>query len=105
MLVMDTGYRTPAILRRMLLDKIAPLVPRKGPMTKKGFFRKYDYIYDEKYDCYICPNNKTLSYSTTNREGYREYKSEPLTPMPTLRGSSVLECMTCATPMRQCSSK
>lgn len=76
MLVMDTGYRTPAILRRMLLDKVAPLVPRKGPMTKKGFFRKYDYIYDEKYDCYICPNNKTLSYSTTNREGYREYKSK-----------------------------
>lgn len=76
MLVMDTGYRTPAILRRLLLDGIAPLVPRKGPMTKKGFFRKYDYVYDEKYDCYLCPNNKTLDYSTTNRDGYREYKSK-----------------------------
>ena len=26
-------------------------------------------------DCYICPANKILKYSTTNREGYREYKS------------------------------
>ncbi|MCD7947017.1 MAG: transposase [Oscillospiraceae bacterium] len=31
---------------------------------------------DEKYDCYICPNHKTLQYSTTNREVYREYKSK-----------------------------
>ena len=44
-------------------------------MTKDGFFRKYDYVYDEYYDCYICPANKILKYSTTNREGYREYKS------------------------------
>ena len=44
-------------------------------MTKDGFFKKYEYAYDEYYDCYVCPNNKTLEYSTTNREGYREYKS------------------------------
>ena len=44
-------------------------------MTKKGFFKKYEYVYDEYYDCYICPNNKILKYSTTNRDGYREYKS------------------------------
>ena len=44
-------------------------------MTKDGFFRKYEYVYDEYYDCYICPANKVLKYSTTNREGYREYKS------------------------------
>lgn len=41
------------------------------------FFKKYEYAYDEYYDCYICPNNKILSYSTTNREGYKEYKSNP----------------------------
>ena len=44
-------------------------------MTKDGFFRKYEYVYDEYYDCYICPANKILKYSTTNREGYQEYKS------------------------------
>ena len=46
-------------------------------MTKQGFFRKNDYVYDEYYDCVICPNNQVLEYSTTNREGYREYKSNP----------------------------
>lgn len=44
-------------------------------MTKEGFFKKYEYVYDEYYDCYICPNNEILKYSTTNREKYKEYKS------------------------------
>ena len=44
-------------------------------MTKEGFFKKYEYVYDEYYDCYICPENQILRYSTTNRDGYREYKS------------------------------
>ena len=46
-------------------------------MTKKGFFKKYEYVYDEKLDIYICPNNKDLKYTTTNKSGYREYKSNP----------------------------
>jgi len=46
-------------------------------MTKKGFFKKYDYVYDEYYDCVLCPRNQVLNYSTTNRDGYREYKSDP----------------------------
>lgn len=44
-------------------------------MSKKGFFRKNEFVYDEYYDCYICPENKILRYSTTNRDGYKEYKS------------------------------
>ena len=46
-------------------------------MTSDGYFRKYEYVYDEYYDCYICPNNQVLKYSTTNRDGYRDYKSNP----------------------------
>lgn len=75
MLVADAGYKTPAIARALLTDGILPLFPYKRPMTKEGFFRKYEYVYDEYYDCYICPANRILTYSTTNREGYREYKS------------------------------
>ncbi|MBQ7492228.1 MAG: transposase [Clostridia bacterium] len=37
----------------------------------------YESVYDEYYDCYICPNNQVLPYYTTNREGYREYRSDP----------------------------
>lgn len=73
---MDAGYKTPAIAKLLIDDKIKPLFPYTRPMTKKGFLKKYEYAYDEYYDCYICPNNKVLKYSTTNRDGYREYKSD-----------------------------
>ena len=73
--ILDAGYKTPAIAKLLLDDEVQPLFPYKRPMTKDGFFRKYEYVYDEYYDCYICPANKVLKYSTTNREGYREYKS------------------------------
>ena len=75
MIIADSGYRTPAIARQLLCDGIEPLFPYKRPMTKEGFFKKYEYVYDEPYDCYLCPENQMLFYSTTNREGYREYKS------------------------------
>ena len=74
-LIVDAGYKTPAIAKLLIDDNVKPLFPYKRPMTKEGFFKKYEYVYDEYYDCYICPNNKILKYSTTNREGYREYKS------------------------------
>ena len=75
MIVADAGYRTPAIAHELIEDGIEPLFPYKRPMTKEGYFRKYEYVYDEYYDCYICPENHILKYSTTNRNGYKEYKS------------------------------
>jgi len=75
MVIMDAGYRTPAIAHELLTDGILPLLPYKRPMTKDGFFKKYEYVYDEYYDCYICPEGQILTYCTTDREGYREYKS------------------------------
>ena len=75
MMIMDAGYKTPAIAHLLLEDGIQPLFPYKRPMTKEGFFKKYEYAYDEYYDCYVCPGNQILKYSTTNRDGYREYKS------------------------------
>ena len=74
-LIADAGYKTPAIAKLLIDKEIQPLFPYKRPMTKEGFFKKHEYVYDEYYDCYICPNNQELKYSTTNRDGYREYKS------------------------------
>lgn len=73
--VVDAGYKTPAIAKLLLDDGIKPVFPYKRPMTKEGFFKKSEYAYDEYYDCYVCPNGQVLNYSTTNRDGYREYKS------------------------------
>ena len=47
------------------------------PKNERRLFRKYEYVYDEYYDCYLCPADQVLSYSTTNRDGYKEYKSDP----------------------------
>ena len=74
-LIADAAYKTPAIAKLLIDDNVTPIFPYKRPQTKKGFFKKHEYVFDEYYDCYICPNNKVLKYSTTNREGYREYKS------------------------------
>ena len=63
--------------RWFLGDGIPPATPYKRPTTKEGFYRKYEYVYDEYYNCYICLENQISKYTTTNREGYREYKSNP----------------------------
>jgi hypothetical protein len=77
MMVMDAGYKIPPIAKMLLDDGITPVFPYTRPKTKDGFFRKHEYVYDEHFDCYICPNDQILKYSTTNREGNREYKSDP----------------------------
>jgi len=72
---LDAGYKTPPILKTITDNNQIPFMPYKRPMTKDGFFRKYEFIYDEKEDQYICPNGKKLKYTTTDRTGYKEYKS------------------------------
>ena len=76
-IVADAGYITPHIAKHCFDHQVTPILPYKRPMTKKGFFRKHEYIYDEYYDGYFCPNDHELKYSTTDREGYRIYKSDP----------------------------
>lgn len=73
----DAGYVTPFIARLLLESKIRPVLPYRRPQTKKGFFRKYEYVYDEYHDMYICPQLKELRYTTTDRDGYKHYKSDP----------------------------
>ena len=41
-----------------------------------GHERRWKYVYDEFYDCVICPEYQPLKYRITNRDGYREYKSD-----------------------------
>lgn len=75
--VLDSGYKTPYILKQIFEDNKIAVTPYKRPMTKKGFLKKYEYVYDEYYDCVICPNAQILKYTTTNKNGYKEFKSNP----------------------------
>jgi transcription elongation factor Elf1 len=77
MAALDSGYKTPWIMKQIFDSGRKAATPYKRPMTKAGFFKKYEYVYDEHYDCYLCPENQVLKYNTTNRDGYREYKSNP----------------------------
>lgn len=75
--VADAGYKTPWICKRIIDDGRIPSMPYKRPITKKGNHEWWKYVYDEYYDCVICPEYRILNYSTTNKDGYREYKSNP----------------------------
>ena len=76
---MDAGYKIPAIAKELIDKGIMPVLPYtkpKGRRSDKESFYPKQYKYDETNDCYICPENKILLYSTTNREGYRIYQSK-----------------------------
>ncbi len=76
-IVADSAYKTPHIAKKIFDDGRVLSTAYKRPMSKQGFFKPYEYVYDKYFDCYICPNNAPLKYSTTNRDGCREYKSDP----------------------------
>lgn len=80
----DAAYKTPAIANFLLSNNILPVLPYTRPKTKDGFLKKYEYVYDEYHDCYICPQDKLLTYKTTTKEGYRQFSSNPI------------ECKTCS---------
>jgi len=74
---LDAGYYTAAICKGIEDREIYGVIGYRRPNHKKGFFHKKDYVYNEELDCYLCPGRRVLKYSTTNRDGYREYKSDP----------------------------
>jgi len=73
---LDAGYFTPAICKGLEDRDIYGVIGYKRPRTQPGFFYKRQFMYDAERDGYTCPNGQFLPYSTTNRVGYREYKSD-----------------------------
>lgn len=76
-IVADSAYKTPHICKKIFDDGRVISTAYKRPMTKKGGHQWWKYVYDEYYECIICPEYQVLGYRTTNRDGYREYKSNP----------------------------
>ena len=75
--VADSAYKTPHICKKVFGDGRVLSTAYKRPQTMKNGHEWWKYVYDEFYDCVICPEYQPLKYSTTNRDGYREYKSDP----------------------------
>ncbi len=75
---LDAGYMTPAICKGLEDREIYGVIGYRRSPHIKGRLYKRDYIYDTQQDGYRCPNGQLLTYRTTNREGYREYRSDPI---------------------------
>ena len=73
--VADSAYKTPWICKRIFGSGRVLSTCYTRPKTKENGHPWWMYVYDEYFDDVICPEYRALHYSTTNREGYREYKS------------------------------
>lgn len=76
--VLDAGYKTPAIAREVSAhDQILYLPYTRPKGQRRETFSKKEFTYDKEKGCYICPNKEALNYSSTDKRGYRIYKSDP----------------------------
>lgn len=74
---LDAGYNTVGVCHGLVERGIDGVVGYKRPHRPKGQFSKQLFHYDAERDIYRCPGDQELPYKTTNRNGYREYKSNP----------------------------
>jgi hypothetical protein len=74
---LDAGYWTAPICHGLVKREIFGVIGYCRPNHVEGLFRKREFVYDAINDVYRCPGGELLFYSTTNRDGYREYKSCP----------------------------
>jgi transposase len=75
---LDAGYATSGIAQGLEQRGILgvtgyrrPTPPKPGMMARKAF------TYQADVDGYRCPQGQLLTYATTDRTGYRHYKSDP----------------------------
>jgi transposase len=74
---LDAGYQSAAICKGLEDRKIYGVIGYRRLNHKEGYFYKREYRYDAQADVYVCPAEQRITYNTTNRIGYREYKSDP----------------------------
>lgn len=74
---LDAGYNTAAVCHGLRERNLIGVIGYRRPSSGENGFYKRQYRYDPVADSYICPCGQTLRYSTTNRNGYREYRSNP----------------------------
>lgn len=74
---LDAGYATNGIAKGLEERGILGVTGYRRPNKRPGFMAKRQYQYLPEQDAYRCPNGQVLPYSTTDRNGYRQYKSDP----------------------------
>jgi len=74
---LDAGYMSVPLCKGLEDREIYGVIGYRRPNHITGRLPKRAYTYDVAKDVYRCPGGQELSYRTTNREGYREYRSQP----------------------------
>ncbi|SMF47781.1 Transposase and inactivated derivatives [Paenibacillus barengoltzii J12] len=74
---LDAGYFTSHICKKLQEKKIFAVIGARAFTPTKGLIAKWRFKYDADRNVYICPQKHELKYTTTDREGYRHYKSDP----------------------------
>lgn len=75
---LDAGYATAGIARGLEVRDIRGVTGyRRTRPPKPGMMRKSAYTYEKKADGYRCPQGQLLTYATTDRNGYKHYRSDP----------------------------
>lgn len=74
-IVMDGGYKTPWIAKKVLDDSKVPVLPYTRYNGKADRYKPWQYTYDAGNDEYICPQGERLRHTTTDRNGKRSYRS------------------------------
>ena len=75
--VMDAGYKTPWIAKKVLESGRIPILPYTRYKGAKERYKPCEYEYDPINDCYTCPRGGVLRHTTTDRDGKRIYRSTP----------------------------
>lgn len=74
---LDAGYFTSYICKKLHDKHLYAVIGRRAFTPVKGLIAKWRFKYDAEKNVYLCPQKHELKYSTTDREGYRHYKSDP----------------------------
>lgn len=57
-IIADSGYKIPSIAKFLIDKEITPVLPYTRPRGKKDLLRPKELIYDEHFDCVICPEHQ-----------------------------------------------
>ena len=73
----DAAYLTNHICKTLIETGLIPALPYSRLGYRKNMFKKYQFVYDEYNDIYICPKGKDLiTNGKINKDGYKIYKSD-----------------------------